>query len=220
MPLSPTGFTYLTANFQGVDALYFYSGAYGDMKWWLMDNFSASTAANWKGGSGNWNTPSLWTTGLPQPGDMVTLPDNSNVTLNTDSGLIESLLLNKPNTTLTVTDGGTLQAGYFVVKDGTLNVDNTSVGMQGLDAGGQDIAFTQSGGTVNLAGSCSTTGTSVEGGQMNIAGGTMTGGAGSTFQQSGGTTSVNRGRQRPDQLHQRLRRHRERRQNERRHAGL
>ena len=123
MTLPANGFSWLSANFQGVDTLQFQSGRkYGGTAlggWWLMDNFTTSANIQWNGGSGNWSNPSLWSPAPPQPGDNVTIPAGSNITVDTDTGQLGTLTINSPDSTLNVT-GGNLSASYIVVQDGTV----------------------------------------------------------------------------------------------------
>jgi hypothetical protein len=89
-----------------------------------------------------------------------------------------------------ITNGGSLTASFIDLQNGTLNLGDNTVSMRGMDSGGNDIAYTQGGGTANIAGAFTTTGAEIDGGVFNVNGGSVTGGAGSTFLQTGGTVNL------------------------------
>lgn len=147
----------------------------------------ALTPVYWRGGVGNWSGAAKWSPSPPTSDDAVVLQAGAVVNLDAPDAQIGALTVGA-GSTVNVQLGAALAAygpllnngtmnlsgdvtsyapGNAVVQNGALTIDS-GVAMRGLDCGGNDLAFVQTGGSVTIDGSFQTWNPSVQDGSFSV----------------------------------------------------
>jgi hypothetical protein len=111
--------------------------------------------------AGNWNTPGSWLpTGVPVAGDVVTILNGHNITVNATAAVAQTLTVAQGGT-LTMVTGGALDIGVntlctrvFTV-NGTLAMSGGTINHYGNVVVNSTATYTQTGGTFNVDGNAS-----------------------------------------------------------------
>ncbi len=140
----------------------------------------------WNGGHANWSDPNFWSPAPPPGGALVVIPAGSDVDLDVPDAQIGGLVIQDGSTvnvlsgSSIILDGQTINAGTMILAgDVTSNAPGNAflqtgmllvqpgVAMRGLDGGGNDYAYIQSGGVANVGVTMTTVGTSAAQGGLH-----------------------------------------------------
>jgi hypothetical protein len=178
--------------------------------------FRAPAPVHWLGGWGNWSDAAKWSPHLPTRDDVVILPADAVVNVEVSDAEVGALTV-AAGSTVNVQSGAALAvfgplfnhgtmnlsgdvtsyaSGDAVVQNGTLTI-NDGVAMRGMDSGGNDFAFVQTGGATTVDGTLDFGNgiIQVQGGSLNVnqkaaLRGMDSGGQDLAFVQTGGSVTI------------------------------